>query len=114
MRPILVLLLALVLYPPLAPPTVEWTLDNTRLIITWEQGVSEQRCFTLESPSHPPVDYGCVWAFQGAEKAVLPLRGGPVAPIAQPEPGDTIVMDDLRLLVPARPVRWFFPVAAAP
>jgi hypothetical protein len=105
---LLSILLALTLlapWPPLTPPVMEWSLDNTRLTIFWEQGPDSWRCFALESP---PVDYGCVWAFRGPARIVLP-RGGPVAPSSLPQPGSVILMDDLRLTVPPRPVRLFFP-----
>jgi hypothetical protein len=102
---IISLLAALIAPWPPTEPELEWSLDTTHLIVTWVQGPDSWRCFALEDP---PVDYGCTWIFRGPARVILP-RGGPVAPPSLPQPGDTIVMDDLRLLVPPRPVRLFFP-----
>jgi hypothetical protein len=90
---------------PLTPPEVVWLLGNERLIVYWEQDPDGWRCFALESPF---VDYGCTWVFRGPSRITLP-RGGPVGPSSQPQPGDIILMDDLRLVVPPRPNRLFFP-----
>jgi hypothetical protein len=106
----LVPLLALAGAPPI-DPHIAWQLDNTHILVTWEQGISGQRCFALESPHHARIEYGCVWIFQGVGRIVLP-SGGPVAPAALPAPGDTIFVDSTPLLVPARPVRLFFPLAS--
>lgn len=106
MRTLTIILLALSLLQPwpVEPPRVEWALDNTRVIVSWSQGVSGQRCFLREEP---PTDYGCVWAFQGAEQIVLPRAGA--TPGSLPQPGDIILMDSVRLIVPPRPVRHFIP-----
>lgn len=102
----LALLLLWAPWPP-TPPTVEWALGGDQLIVSWVQGVSGRRCFALEDP---PVDYGCVWAWQGPNRVTLP-RGGPVAPPSQPEEGDVIAMDGAPLIVPPRPWRLFLPLA---
>lgn len=103
MKILLFILLLITPWPPLTTPVIEWSLDNTRLTIFWEQGPDAWRCFSRETPA---VDYGCQWFFRGPARIVLP-RGGPVGSF--PQPGDVILMDDIRLTVPARPNRLFFP-----
>ena len=110
MRLVLAFILFLLQPWPIEPPRLEWALDNQRLVLTWTQEVSGERCFALEEPYTP---YGCVWAFQGAERITLPRRTAAASP-RPPLPGDTILMDDTRLTVPPRPVRLFFPVASTP